>query len=148
MENETKNTIDVIVIAPGKAPEKMTISDELKSFQEIVGGYIEEIFPFEDEVAVVCNKEGKLVPLPQNRALISNETGIVMDIVYGTFFLAYAPVEEESYQDMPPDLADPFRVIEQVIHMRLHRGRIDAPAYAVDPALAGRTVDLLEFPVF
>jgi len=108
MENETKNTIDVIVIAPGKAPEKMTISDELKSFQEIVGGYIEEIFPFEDEVAVVCNKEGKLVPLPQNRALISNETGDVMDIVAGTFFLAYAPVEEESYQDMPPDLTEKY----------------------------------------
>lgn len=108
MDSEKKNTIDVIVIAPGKAPEKKTISDELKSFQEIVGGYIEEIYPFEDEVAVVCNEEGKLVPLPRNRALISNETGIVMDIVYGTFLLAYAPVEEESYQDMPPNLTEKY----------------------------------------
>lgn len=104
MENETKNTIDVIVIAPEKEPEKMKIPDELESMQSIVGGYIEEVFPFEDEVAVVCNEEGKLNDLPLNRALVSNETGVVMDIVAGTFFLAYAPVEEDSYKDMPPDL--------------------------------------------
>lgn len=104
MENEIKNTIEVIVIAPEKAPELKTIPDELESLQEIVGGYIEEVFPFEDEVAVICNEEGKLDGLPLNRALISNETGDVMDIVAGTFFLAYAPVEEDSYKDMPPDL--------------------------------------------
>ena len=52
----------------------------------------------------ICNEEGKLDGLPLNRALISNETGDVMDIVAGTFFLAYAPVEEDSYKDMPPDL--------------------------------------------
>ena len=55
MENEIKNTIEVIVIAPEKAPELKTIPDELESLQEIVGGYIEEVFPFEDEVAVICN---------------------------------------------------------------------------------------------
>lgn len=49
---------------------------------------------------------------------------------------------------MPPDLADSFCVIEQIIHMRLHCGRIYTSSYAVDPALSGRAVDFLQLSVF
>ena len=111
MDNEEKNTIKVIVVAPGKVPELIEIPDELKSMQTIVGGYIEETYPFEDEVAVVCNRTGKLDGLPYNRALISQETGEVMDIVAGTFFIAYAPVEEDSYKDFPPNLSEKYMEI-------------------------------------
>lgn len=111
MENEEKDTIKVIVVAPGKIPELIEIPDELKSMQTIVGGYIEEIFPFEDEIALVCNEEGRLEDLPLNRALVYMKTGEVMDVIYGTFFLAYAPVEEDSYKDMPPDLTEKYMKI-------------------------------------
>lgn len=47
--------ITVLKIEPLKAPETVTISESLESLQEQVGGYIEQIAPFSDEVAVVCN---------------------------------------------------------------------------------------------
>ena len=37
--------------------------------QAVVGGNIEEYMPFEDEVAIVCHEEGKLIGLPPNRAI-------------------------------------------------------------------------------
>ena len=103
-KKEDKNMIKVIIIEPGKAPYLKEIVDELECLQEIVGGYIEPIYPFEDDVALVCNEEGKLNGLPQNRALISNENGDIMDIIRGTFFLVYAPFEEDGFRDMPSEL--------------------------------------------
>ena len=45
------------------------IDDTLEAMQAIVGGDIEEYMPFEDEVAIVCHEEGKLIGLPPNRAI-------------------------------------------------------------------------------
>ena len=45
------------------------IDDTLEAMQAMVGGDIEEYMPFEDEVAIVCHEEGKLIGLPPNRAI-------------------------------------------------------------------------------
>ena len=45
------------------------IDDTLEAMQAVVGGNIEEYMPFEDEVAIVCHEEGKLIGLPPNRAI-------------------------------------------------------------------------------
>ena len=45
------------------------IGEELEDLQHEVGGYIEAVYPFEDEVAIVCNEEGKLEGLDLNRSL-------------------------------------------------------------------------------
>ena len=55
--------------------------------QEIVGGHIEAIYPYEEQVAVIANEEGKLLGLPYNRPLL-DEHGVPYDIICGTFFLA------------------------------------------------------------
>ena len=52
----------VLIIEPRKCPHVAEIDDSLKSMQEIVGGYIEVICPFEDKVAIVCDEDGKLKP--------------------------------------------------------------------------------------
>ena len=71
--------IQVLKVAPGKAPEAVTIPNTLEAMQQMVGGYI-EVIPL-DGVCLVCNEEGKLMGLPGSRRLGD-------DIIAGTFFLA------------------------------------------------------------
>ena len=46
-------------------PEVVEIVDDLKTYQEIVGGYI-EVFPLWEGILCICNEEGKLKSLPPN----------------------------------------------------------------------------------
>ena len=80
-------TITVLKIAPGHKPERVTIPHTLEAMQEIVGGLIQAIYPYEDAVALVCNEEGKLLGLDLNRAVRDPATNEVLDIISGTFFL-------------------------------------------------------------
>lgn len=46
--------------------------------QETVGGYIEEYMPFDDEVAIICNEEGKMNGAELNRAIYSEPENVEM----------------------------------------------------------------------
>ena len=46
--------------------------------QSLVEGDIEEYMPFEDEVAIICNDEGKMNGLPLNRAVYSSAEYVEM----------------------------------------------------------------------
>lgn len=70
---EGKDTVSVLLIQPEKYPKLIEIKDSLEAMQELVGGDIEEYMPFEDEVAIICNEEGKIIGLPLNRAIYSEE---------------------------------------------------------------------------
>ena len=61
--------ISVLLVEPNKYPKMIEIDETLEAMQEVVGGDIEEYMPFEDEVAIVCHEEGKLIGLPPNRAV-------------------------------------------------------------------------------
>lgn len=106
--NDEGNMIRVLMIEPGKSPEMREISDTLKSMQEVVGGWIEEYMPFDDDVALVVNEEGKINGLPLNRA-IRSEDGSLQDIIAGPFFICSAPVESESYQSLTPEMEKKYR---------------------------------------
>ena len=106
--NDEGNMIRVLMIEPGKSPEMREISDTLKSMQEVVGGWIEEYMPFDDDVALVVNEEGKINGLPLNRA-IRSEDGSLQDIMAGPFFICSAPVESESYQSLTPEMEKKYR---------------------------------------
>ena len=75
----------VLVVEPMK-PCYVREIEGLKAMQEIVGGHIEAIYPFEEQVAIIANEEGKILGLPFNRPL-SDEHGVPYDIVCGTFFV-------------------------------------------------------------
>lgn len=102
------DTIKVLLIKPGKSPAEIEVEDTLEAQQKLVGGYIEMCMPFEDEVALICNEEGKICRLPMNRAL-RNEKGEVTDIVFGDFFLCYAPCESDGFLSLPPDLMQKYK---------------------------------------
>ena len=76
----------VLVVEPGMSPYVKEIDSGLKSLQSEVGGWIEAVYPFEEEVALICNEEGKLSELPLNRAL-RGDYGGVYDIIAGTFLV-------------------------------------------------------------
>lgn len=76
----------VIVVEQDKAAKEKVIRNELKEMQDIVDGYIEVTYPWNDNVALVCNEEGKSKKLPRNRAIFSEENRII-DIINGTFFI-------------------------------------------------------------
>lgn len=83
----------VLVIKPENKPQVQEIDGTLESMQSLVGGTIQAIYPFEDQVALICNDEGKLLQLPMNRALRDGEIGKTFDILCGTVFLCGAPAE-------------------------------------------------------
>lgn len=115
--SETK-MLQVLLISPGEEPKVVEISDELSEMQRLVGGYIQEIMPFDDEVALVCNEEGKFRGLPLNRA-IRDEKGEIMDIIAGDFFLCSAPIMSESFESLSKEqmkkYQNKFRNPEQFI---------------------------------
>ena len=55
--------MNVLMVEPGKTPYETDIAPGLESLQKTVGGYIQEVYPFDDPVAIVCNEEGKLMHL-------------------------------------------------------------------------------------
>ena len=101
--------ISVLLVEPNKYPKMIEIDDTLEAMQAVVGGDIEEYMPFEDEVAIICNEEGKVNGLPPNRAVYEENSREMQDIICGKFFVAYAPFEVERFQSLPPDLADKYR---------------------------------------
>lgn len=53
--------IKVVVIEVGKAAAVKTVKNELEALQSLVGGYVEETYPLEDEsICVLCDEEGRL----------------------------------------------------------------------------------------
>ena len=98
----------VIHVEPGKRASIIEIEDKLEAMQKLVGGMIEEYMPWEDDVAVICNDEGKMLGLHLNRG-IRGEDGQLQDIIAGDFFLCYAPIESEKFLSLPPDLEAKYK---------------------------------------
>lgn len=71
----------VLLVEPGKAARPVEIKNELHEMQQIVGGLIQVLYPWEDPAAIVCNDEAKLMGLPLNRVLED------YDVIAGTFFI-------------------------------------------------------------
>ena len=107
VENEEKKMIRVIVCRPDERAVVVEMEDSLESMQKMVGGLIEEYMPWEDEVAIICNEEGKMNGLPLNRG-IKDEDGHLQDIIAGDFFICYAPIESERFLSMPPELEEKY----------------------------------------
>ena len=76
----------VLVVEPQKLCRVQEI-ESLADMQQLVGGDIEAVYPFQELVAVVCNADGKLLGLPMNRPLLDKDY-LPYDIIRGTFFVA------------------------------------------------------------
>ena len=81
-----EDKIKVVIVEPGKYAREADISCSLEDLQKTVGGYIEAYYPFEEEVCIVCNDEGKINGMKLNRAVYGSNNEI-MDIIAGPFFV-------------------------------------------------------------
>lgn len=84
--------MEVLTLSNGKLVAK-EINNELEELQKIVGGYIEIPFLSEvfnnNEIDVIINDEGKFIDgLKPEIAVIYEETGRVLDVVYGNCIFA------------------------------------------------------------
>ena len=122
MENE-KSTLTVLMVEPGKAPYQAAIGADLKSLQQVVGGYIESISPYDDPVAIVCNDEGKLEQLPFNRGL-RDESGNLYDYIAGNFMIV--GLGEEDFTSLPPEYIEKYsQLFAQPEILNITNGRLE-----------------------
>ena len=98
----------ILIIEPEKVPYTKTINGTLKEMQNIVGGIIQVLYPFPEEVALVCNDKGKLIGLPANRGLF-DESGELYDIICGTFFVCGAPADNDNFTSLTQEQSEQFQ---------------------------------------
>lgn len=93
----------ILIVEPGKHPRETDIDGSLESLQKTVGGYIQAIYPFEDEVAVICDDEAKLKSDTQWNRLLPE----IGDVIKGTFFIA--GLGDEDFTDLSAELTEKFK---------------------------------------
>lgn len=97
------NPMKILIVEPIKRPREAEIDGSLESMQKTVGGYLQAIYPFEDEIALVCDDESKLKSDTKwNRML--PETS---DIIKGTFFIT--GLGTEDFTDLSPELMKKYK---------------------------------------
>lgn len=123
----------ILLIEPEKAPRTMELDGSLKSMQALVGGTIQAIYPFAEEIALVCNDDGKLLGLPLNRALREDATGAVYEIIAGTFFLCGAPADAENFVSLTEEQLNAYATRFQFheIFLRLNGQIVAVPVREV-----------------
>lgn len=97
----------VVLCEPGKKAQIAEIGNKLEDMQKVVGGLIQAVYPFTDNVALVCNEEGKIDGLPLNRALFVYDSDPdtrsvdITDFICGTFFICGLGEDDfDSLSDM------------------------------------------------
>lgn len=93
--------MDVLVVEPGYAPYEKSING-LDEMQATVGGLIQAIYPYEEQVAIVCNEEGLLHGLEFNRSVPGGYGGVV-----GTFFIC--GLGEEDFCSLTTEQMEKYR---------------------------------------
>lgn len=102
---EPEKKLKVVIVRPQKNATIEEIDSDLETLQSIVGGYIEQVCPWENEVALICNEEGKVNNLPYNRGLY-DEGGNILDIIAGTFFVV--GLGEENFRSLTDEEAEKY----------------------------------------
>ena len=104
--------MNTLIVEPNKRAYRKEITDKLNAMQEVVGGSIQAVYPFEEPIALICNEEAKLDGMPPNRAL-RDETGEIYDIICGTFFLCSAPPDSENFESLTEEQIDSYTKLFQ-----------------------------------
>ena len=83
---KSADMLKVVLVKPYEKAFVTELGSDLESMQEAVAGLIQPIYPFDENVVIVCNDEGKILGLPLNRALKADDREII-DIIAGDFFI-------------------------------------------------------------
>ena len=119
-------TITVLLVEPEKYPRPVEIGTDLADLQKAVGGYIEVTYPFDDNVGLIMNEEGKIDGLPLNRAL-RDENGGIYDVVAGSFLVA--GLTDDGFGSLTPDQMKKFeeKFHQPEVFLRMWKGLMALP---------------------
>lgn len=81
-----EDQIEVLKVSPGEYPCRVTVGIELKDLQSAVGGHIECFYPYEENIGLLVNEEGKINGSKLNRA-VYGEDGNLLDVIAGDFLI-------------------------------------------------------------
>ncbi len=79
---EQKKEMQVLIVRPDKYAKRITIDGSLESMQQLVGGMIEVVYPWEERAAIVCNEEALLLDMKPNRFVPE-----IQEPIFGSFFV-------------------------------------------------------------
>lgn len=113
-----------------KPPFVKEIDPGLESLQHEVGGWIEATYPFEDDVAVICNEEGKINGMELNRAL-RDDDGEIYDAIAGPFLIV--GLGDEDFDSLSDEMIEKYRDIfaQPEVFIRTNSGLLVLP-YVTD----------------
>ena len=120
----------VLIVEPGFAPYEAEING-LREMQQAVGGRIQAIYPFEEQVGVVCNDEGLINGLPFNRSMPGGYEG-----VFGNFFVC--GLGEEDFCSLTPGQMQKYKKLFHNPEILLRTNRKGLVTLKVEPQIKGK----------
>lgn len=97
--------IRMLEIAPLEAPRLIEVDHTLENLQELVGGTVQAVYPWDDLVAILCDDDGKAKGYPANR-ILTDEDGNPYDIIVGTFYIC--GLTSTDFGSIPDELAEKY----------------------------------------
>ena len=86
-----------LLVRPYELPEEIELDNTLEAKQHLVGGYIECVYPENDDsVVFVCNEEGKINGMKHNR-------DIGYDVIYGPFIILGDDYDNGDFKSLTDD---------------------------------------------
>ena len=98
------NEIKVVIVKPHEPAYEAVIKNDLYELQQIVGGWIEITYPFDEDVCVIGNDEAKLIgmegTLSINDSIYCGPVIIVGDDYENGVFKSLTDEQIKFYTDM------------------------------------------------
>ena len=110
--------IKVLKISPLKSPKVIEVSGLEDMYKEIGCSLVQEIYPFSDPIAIICDDEGKINGQFPNRCLWDDNQN-VYDIICGPFLVVgtnddeWCDLSDEEIEKYTQRFSDPelfFRI--------------------------------------
>jgi hypothetical protein len=112
--------IKCLLVKPNELPEEVEINKELKEYQRLVEGYIEQVYlPFDDKVVLICNEEGKINNMELNR-------DIGHDIIAGPFLIVGDDYDNADFKSLSEDQVLKYKMIFDKNSIIRTRNKINA----------------------
>lgn len=94
-----------LLIKPEINPKVVDINSNLESLQEMVGGYVEVIYPYSDKVAVLLDEEGRFKGKQSNRTIIA-DSELSYGAVVGDFLVV--GIDGEDFISLSDELLEKY----------------------------------------
>ena len=131
-KNETEDYVSVIQVKVMEPPKIVRIKNTNEAKEELVGGTIEAIYPFDPNVAIVANYNAKINGEDMNRSLIDPVTGETIDVLAGDFFIACVDPVTQSLTDLDQKTEKKyFRLFEKPERFFFQNGRLTSQKMSV-----------------